>query len=160
MKKLNKPRTGKRLAGFKVQRGMTMLEILIAVMVLSVGLLGVAGLQTTNLRNSQSAHQRTMAVLLASGMAERIRANRTVALAGGFTLAKTCAPLSSTSSIQQLEQKTWIDEVRASLGSVATTCGEVTYSAGTRTYTVIVYWDDSKALGGLANMAVRNLVSL
>ncbi|MDZ7902174.1 MAG: type IV pilus modification protein PilV [Rheinheimera sp.] len=104
MKKLNKPRTGKRLAGFKVQRGMTMLEILIAVMVLSVGLLGVAGLQTTNLRNSQSAHQRTMAVLLASGMAERIRANRTVALAGGFTLAKTCAPLSSTSSIQQLEQ--------------------------------------------------------
>lgn len=77
-------RFGARLSvsGLKAQKGMTMLEVLIAVMVLSVGLLGVAGLQTTNLRNSQSAHQRTMAVLLASGMAERIRANRAVARTG------------------------------------------------------------------------------
>jgi len=158
MKKVSKfPR---RTPGFKLQRGMTMLEILIAVMVLSVGLLGVAGLQTANLRNSQSAHQRTMAVLLASGMAERIRANRTLALAGSFTLTKTCNALTTIGNIQQLEQKNWIDEIRASLGSVSTTCGEVTYSAGTRTYTVIVHWDDSKALGGRADMAVRNLVSL
>ncbi len=160
MKKLNQPRSSKNFVGLKLQRGVTMLEILIAVMVLSVGLLGVAGLQTTNLRNSQSAHQRTMAVLLASGMAERIRANRTLALAGGFAMGKTCAALTATGSIQQLEQKNWIDEIRNSLGSVASTCGEVTYTAGTRTYTVIVYWDDSKALGGSADMAVRNLVSL
>jgi type IV pilus assembly protein PilV len=144
----------------KCHQGMTLLEVLIAVIILSVGLLGVAGLQTTNLRNSQSAHQKTMAVLLASGMAERIRANRVLALSGSFALSKTCSSLSSTSSIQQLEQKNWIDEIRASLGSVATTCGEVTYNAGTRTYIVTVYWDDSKALGGRVDSTVRNLVSL
>jgi len=159
MKKSNLKHSGRLMARLKNQRGMTMLEILIAVMVLSVGLLGVAGLQTTNLRNSQSAHQRTMAVLLASGMAERIRANRTLALTGSYTLAKTCTVLTTIGTIQQLEHKNWIDEVRASLGTVST-CGEVTYVAGTRTYTVIVYWDDSRALGGRADMAVRNLVSL
>jgi len=144
----------------KGHQGMTLLEVLIAVIILSVGLLGVAGLQTTNLRNSQSAHQKTMAVLLASGMAERIRANRVLALTGSFALSKTCSSLSSTGSIQQLEQKNWIDEIRSSLGSVATTCGEVTYNAGTRTYIVTVYWDDSKALGGRVDSTVRNLVSL
>ena len=75
-------------------------------------------------------------------------------------LEKTCAGLTSTGSIQQIEQKNWIDDIRSSLGGFATTCGEVTYAAGTRTYTVTVYWDDSKALGGSVNSAVRNLVSL
>jgi type IV pilus assembly protein PilV len=147
-------------AGLKRHSGMTLLEVLIAVVILSVGLLGVAGLQTTNLRNSQSAHQRTMAVLLASGMAERIRANRALALNGSFALAKTCVGLTTIGTIQQLEQKNWIDDIRNSLGGFTTTCGEVAFVAGTRTYTVIVYWDDSKALGGSVNSAVRNLVSL
>ena len=149
-----------RTLRLKAQQGMTMLEVLIAVMILSVGLLGVAGLQTTNLRNSQSAHQRTMAVLLASGMAERIRANRVIARSGNYALPKTCEAFTTVGTLQQLEHKTWIDEIKNSMGTNASTCGEVVFVPGGNSYTVIVYWDDSRALGGRANMAVRNLVSL
>ncbi len=144
----------------KKQRGMTLLEILVAVLVLTVGLLGVAGLQTSNMRNSQSAHQRTMAVLLASGMAERIRANRAIALSGGFQLARTCKALTATGSIQQLEHKNWISEIHSGINSADTTCGEVQFNAGTRIYTIIVEWDDSRALGGLPVQKVFNLVAL
>lgn len=72
---------------FSLQRGVTLLETMIAVMVLSIGLLGVAGLQTTNLKNSQSAHQRTMAVMLTTSMAERIRANPATARTGAYALS-------------------------------------------------------------------------
>lgn len=142
------------------QKGMTLLELLVAVLVLSVGMLGVAGLQTANMRNSQSAHQRTVAVLLASGMAERIRANKTLALTGAFKLSMTCAPLTAVGAIHQLEHKNWIDEIHDAINSAPTTCGEVTYDFGTRTYTITVHWDDSRSLGGVKNMKVSNLVSL
>lgn len=144
----------------KKQRGMTLLEILVAVLVLSIGMLGVAGLQTSNMRNAQSAHQRTMAVMLASGMAERIRANRALALTGAFKLSKTCTPITTAGSIQQLEHKNWISEIQTGINSASTTCGEVSYDSGTRTYTITVHWDDSRALGGDANMKVWNLVTL
>ncbi len=160
MSRVNQTCRGLTLATLKQQQGMTLLEILVAVLILSVGLLGVAGLQTSNMRNSQSAHQRTMAVMLASGMAERIRANRTLALTGAFKLSKTCSPITSAGSIQQLEHKNWIAEIQTSINTASTTCGEVAYDAGTRTYTITVHWDDSRALGGDANMKVWNLVTL
>ncbi len=161
--KLNRHQPTARLA-LRKQQGMTMLEVLIAVMILSVGLLGIAGLQTSNLRNSQSAHQRTMAVLLASSMAERIRANRALALSNGYSVVKTCPTtvldpaLITSASIAEHEKKHWLNEIARSIGVAAKPCGEVTFSG--RTYTVTVYWDDSRALGGRADMAIRNMVSL
>lgn len=57
------------------QRGATLMEVLVALVVLSVGLLGVAGLQTTGINASNSAFYKTQASVLAADMAERIRAN-------------------------------------------------------------------------------------
>ncbi len=56
--------------------GFTLLEILVAVLVLSIGLLGIAGLQVTGLRFNHSAYARTQATLLAYELADRMRANR------------------------------------------------------------------------------------
>tara|TARA_Y100001934_G_C12174415_1_gene688262 strand:+ start:59 stop:547 length:489 start_codon:yes stop_codon:yes gene_type:complete len=56
--------------------GFSLLEVLIALVVLSVGLLGLAALQANGLRGSSSAFQRNQAVLMASDMADRMRANR------------------------------------------------------------------------------------
>jgi type IV pilus assembly protein PilV len=47
--------------------------------VLAVGLLGLAGLQATSLKNNQSAYNRSQATQLASDMADRLRANRNYA---------------------------------------------------------------------------------
>ena len=57
------------------QRGATLMEVLVAVVVLSVGLLGVAGLQTTGINAGNGAFYKTQASVLAADMADRIRAN-------------------------------------------------------------------------------------
>ncbi len=142
------------------QRGISLLETLIAVLVLAIGLLGVAGLQTANLKNSQSAHQRTMAVMLTGSMAERIRANTAVAATGAFVLAKTCTSINLVGSIQNVERSQWIAEILLALGSAGTSCGEVSYDAGNRTYTITVSWDDSRAVGGLSTMNLRQQVRI
>lgn len=58
------------------QRGFSLLEVLIAVIVLSVGLMGMALLQATNLRFTQSANYRTVATNLAYEGLDLVRANR------------------------------------------------------------------------------------
>jgi len=57
------------------QRGATLIEVLISVLVLAVGLLGLAATQMMSMKNGNSAHQRYMATLAAHDMAERMRAN-------------------------------------------------------------------------------------
>jgi type IV pilus assembly protein PilV len=55
--------------------GFSLVEVLVAVLILSVGLLGLAALQVTALRNNHGALLWTEANLLASGLADRMRAN-------------------------------------------------------------------------------------
>ena len=57
--------------------GFTLTEVLLALLVLSVGMLGIAAVLLESLRASRSGIARTQAVTLASDIAERIRANRT-----------------------------------------------------------------------------------
>lgn len=55
--------------------GFTLLEVLVAVLVLSFGLLGIAGLLLATVQNNTVAAQRTTATFLAQDMADRIRSN-------------------------------------------------------------------------------------
>lgn len=55
--------------------GFTLVEILITVVVLSIGLLGLAGLQISGLRANMSSEARSKATLLANDIIERMRAN-------------------------------------------------------------------------------------
>lgn len=59
----------------RAQRGVTLLEVLVSIVVLSVGLLGYAGLQTLSLKNNNSAYQRSQATLLTYDIVDRMRAN-------------------------------------------------------------------------------------
>ena len=70
-------------------RGFTLLEVLVALIVLSIGLLGLSGLQTTGLRGNHSALLRSEATMLANDILDRMRANRTEALkeTGGYNIA-------------------------------------------------------------------------
>lgn len=69
-----------RINGRK-QSGITMIEALVALVILSVGMLGIAGLYVSGVKAGRSALLRTQAVNLASDMADRIRANRRAAVA-------------------------------------------------------------------------------
>ena len=66
----------RRLAGM---RGFSMIEVLVSIVVLSFGLLGVAGLQAAALKNNQDARLQSVAISLAREMAEMMRANIQVA---------------------------------------------------------------------------------
>ena len=66
------------------QRGFSLLEVLIAVVILSIGLLGVAGLQLAGLRFAHNANLRYIAALQANDIADRMRANRPGVIAGAY----------------------------------------------------------------------------
>ena len=59
-------------------RGFTLVEVLVALVVMTVGMLGVAVLYVEGLRMNRTAIHRTLAVSLAADMADRIRANNQV----------------------------------------------------------------------------------
>lgn len=70
-------------------RGFTLLETLIALVVLSIGLLGLASLQIAALKVNHQSYQRTQAVILASDIIDRIRANPTGKTAGYYDTVST-----------------------------------------------------------------------
>jgi type IV pilus assembly protein PilV len=73
----------------KTQTGFTLLEIMVAIVVLSLGLLGLAGLQAASLRNNQTAYYRGIATQQAYDIADRMRANLAGVRAGNYsTLAQ------------------------------------------------------------------------
>lgn len=90
-----KAETSKRglSAAFPKSRGLTLVEILIALLILSIGLLGLAGLQTLSLKFNTSAYYRTQATQLAYDFADRMRANRVDALAGLYSIDDFGGPL-------------------------------------------------------------------
>lgn len=59
------------------QRGVSLIEVSVAVLVFSVGLIGMAGLMAMATRSNHAAYLRTQATFLAGNMAERMRANPT-----------------------------------------------------------------------------------
>lgn len=60
----------------KQAAGMTLIEVLVTLVIISVGLLGVAALQLTTVRNNYDAYVRSQAAVMASDMLDRMRANR------------------------------------------------------------------------------------
>ena len=66
------------------QSGATLIEVLVAMVVLAIGLLGLAGLQATSVQSNHSAYYRSQATILASDLADRMRANRTEALTNAY----------------------------------------------------------------------------
>jgi type IV pilus assembly protein PilV len=83
------------------QGGFTLLEVLIAALVLAIGLLGLASLYAVGLKSADSANQRTKATLLAEDIFERMRANRDAALGGDYDVANLSASPSGEGVVVQ-----------------------------------------------------------
>ena len=67
--------------------GMTLVEVLITLVIVSVGLLGVAAMQLATLRGNYTAFSRSQAAVLAGDVLDRMRANRTAARDGEYAVA-------------------------------------------------------------------------
>ncbi len=130
-------------------RGVGLIEVLIAVLVLAVGLLGIAAMQATALRNSQSALERSIAVTQSYAILDAMRANQAVASIGGYDLAMTCA-VPAAGTLAQNDLHDWITGLQASLGAAA--CGAI--SCTDVQCRVDVQWDDSRGVGGSNSQTV------
>ncbi len=135
-------------SGAGLQRGVGLVEVLIAVLVLSIGLLGMAGLQVASMRNNQSSYQRGMAVVQGYYIADAMRADRTNARNGAFNIALGAAPPTGTSFADR-SLAAWRTSLTAAMGSGAD--GSVVCRDGFTRDTlchIVVAWDDSRATGG------------
>jgi len=56
-------------------KGFSLIEVLVAVVILSIGLLGLGALQATGINNTNNAYFRSQATVLANSLIERMRAN-------------------------------------------------------------------------------------
>lgn len=129
------------------RRGFTLVEVLVALVVMSVGMLGIAALYLEGLRAGRTALYRTAAINLAADMADRIRANRNagVAYAGtGPGAARACVNGAVDCTPEQLADDDWADwtnQLNAQLPTGAS--GEIdVVGAAPVTYTVTVAWPE------------------
>ena len=112
------------------QTGSSLLEVLVAVVILAFGLLGLAGLQISSVKSSHSAYLRSQATLLAYDMADRMRVAREAAILGRFD-----------NDSDHVDRTSWDTTIVRSLGEGAT--GTVTRAANDRV-TITISWDDNR----------------
>lgn len=93
------------------QQGTSLIEVLITVVLVTIGLLGLAGLQLMTVQNTNSATQRFEATVLAQDILERMRANRQQALNGQYDLALNATPTASSLAGDDLQA--WISALTA-----------------------------------------------
>ena len=157
-------RFSKRLVVTPRSRGFTLLEVLVAVLVLSIGLLGLAGLQTFSLRSNHSSFLRSQAVVMAYDALDRMRGNRDEALRGsastyntGFADSEATVNCSSTCNAAQVAQydlAAWKDDVARILPAGE---GRISIDNSDKA-TIQVRWSDNRDNVNLVTVTVETLL--
>jgi type IV pilus assembly protein PilV len=140
-------------------RGFTLVEVLVALVVLSIGMLGMARLVLMTAHSNDSAYLRSQATALAYEMLDNIRANMgAAALTPGYNIAMgsnptappSCvgAPCASAQDQASWDVYSWLQHLNAANnlgGGLPNGQGSVTITGNPATATIIVQWDDSAA---------------
>jgi len=129
----------------KKSKGFTLVEVLVTVVIMAIGLLGLAGLQVNALRNNLSAEQRAKAAQLVYDMSDRMRAN--VAGVTGYTSAaaeeNNCVAIPvvgcTPTQLAKHDVFEWQNEINNALPGGL---GDVSEAAGV--FTITVNWDDNR----------------
>jgi type IV pilus assembly protein PilV len=131
-------------------QGFTLIEALVALVVLSIGLLGVAALQLTSLRSNHGSAMRSQATFLAYDIIDRMRANRGPALGGSYDIAMGANGTTGTLAGDDLIA--WKQNIARTLppinnaGTPVPADGSVTRAGNIFTVTIRwADWDDSGA---------------
>lgn len=165
---------------------MTLIEVLIAIIIIAVGLLGLAALQNKAQQAEFESYQRTQALVLVEDMANRIQANRVFKncyiladanidyVGSGYTFSGTGCNASADTDLTEWDalldgaaEKTSTD---TNIGAMLNARGCITYNATGNFFTVSVVWQGLSATkahtgntcgqGLVTNDAQRRVVSV
>ncbi len=154
-----------------LQVGSTLIEVLVSLLVLSFGMLGMAGVQAVSLKGNQAAYYRTMATTQSVDMVERMHANIVGVADGDYddvvgAATASCFTAIGCSSAQMAAQDVldWSARVTATLPLGASViCLDSTPTDGTAAanacdgagsiYAIKLWWDDDR--DGTADQAFR-----
>lgn len=145
------------------QEGFTLLEVLVTILIVAIGLLGLAGMQTAGLRNNNDAYMRSQATLMAYDMADRMRANRQAFSEGVFhnivaqenTACLTVAGCADTTSMARHNVFEWQEAIQELLpGGQGWICIDSTPYDGNigspacdgngETYAIKIWWNEDR----------------
>lgn len=150
------------------QRGVALIEAMVAVLILALGLLGLAGTQTTAVVLSHSAHYRSVAADLAADLADRVRANRSPFLASNNADVQpgrppnfarcvqngdnmSCAPQDADRQSYRVvaDMQDWYARLRNLLPQATYTLASAPAAvAGALSYTLVIGWNDNRGASG------------
>lgn len=133
------------------ENGIALIEVLVAVLVLAVGLLGMAAMQVQSSQMTNGAEQRTQAVLLTADMMDRIRANRAnstdyngISVDPAVTTCDTSYSPNATATVSTNDASAWANLVVCLLPEGT---GTVSVNGATGVVTVTVDWARADAEG-------------
>ncbi|HET7774229.1 MAG TPA: type IV pilus modification protein PilV [Burkholderiaceae bacterium] len=146
------------------QAGLSLIEILVALVVLSLGAIGVAGVQLSTIKFNQVSQQRSNAVQLATSLTDRMRSNMPgvgagnyvfnfpyAAIPGNVPAAPNCGAPCTPQQLASLHLNQWLTELAAALPEGRGTVTQIGAGVGSP-YRVTVMWAE-KDLTGLGRDA-------
>lgn len=119
------------------QSGVTLIEVLVTVLVLSIGLIGLASLQGNALKANHSAYMRAQATILAQDMLDTMRVDRRAALQTDYDGAFAAPPAGG--DLPSTELNRWVTDLQNTLPEAE---AEIDTNGGF--VTISVTWDDTR----------------
>lgn len=138
-----------------ISKGTSLIEVMVSVFIMSIGLLGIAAMQATSLRNIQSGMQRTQVVVQSYAVMDAMRANAASARANAYNVDWTCAAPTGTTLVNN-DIAIWITSMQTTVSSDA--CGRI--ACANSVCTIDVRWNDSRATGGSAAQLISTVTRI
>lgn len=135
----------------KFQRGFSMIEVLVTLIIVAIALLGAASMQLYAMRINQGGQFRTQAVFLASDIVERMEANKQEAINGSYVLGNTtdagtlsaaCSAAACTAaSLAAYDLNQWGNAIEALLPQPSWQITR-TRAGNPSTYSIVISWTE------------------
>ena len=139
---------------YSPQRGVSMIEVLVTLMIIALAMLGAVGLQAHAMRLNQGGQFRAQAVFLAGDLAERMEANKAAAVAGTYVVTTSSTPMSSSNAcdssactadqLAERDLSQWQNAIAQTLPQSTWTITQTT-PGNPSTYTIVIVWVDRRS---------------